>query len=306
MSDNANVIENEVPEDIQQLDDNVIVLPSGEALSMSEIYPISATENSKFVVMIGATGSGKTTLISFLYQIFLSPSRIKGYYFAGSKTLSAFEERSFYSRTVSYEATPDTIRTPRGLSNNILHIRILKKETSEITNLLLADISGEDYESVIGNTYAAKESFPIVSYAKSVVVLLDGNKLIKPRDRIDTIQQTIHLLKTFADSKLIRDDADIFLVISKFDLIKSRNDKELLTRINEITDKISEQVPNICNKLKLIKTAAMPNDENVVDIGYGVEDLLSCLLNRNILLKECTPIINMDSQFDLWKIRRLI
>lgn len=290
--------------DIQHFEQDLIMLPSGQALTAYETYPITASEKNNFVVVMGVTGSGKTTLISAIYQMFLLPNKIKNFYFAGSKTLSAFEERSFYSRTTSYGEQAETLRTPRGFNNNILHIRLLKKESSMISNILLADISGEEYESVIANTQAAKENFSLVKAAKSIVLLLDGGNLVRQLERFATVQQAIHILRTFSDSALIRKNANIIITISKYDLIEAAADVSILEYINTIVKIISSQIPDIANKLMLIKTAAMPQNETVVSIGYGIESLLENLTKEKMPTSTPESSYKTTSQFDLWEIRR--
>ena len=45
------------------LGDSVYFLPSGQALTLSDTYSISASERSRYVIVMGAVGCGKTTLI---------------------------------------------------------------------------------------------------------------------------------------------------------------------------------------------------------------------------------------------------
>ncbi len=288
-------------EDISH-DDNVYFLPSGQALTISDTYTISASEKSKYAIVIGAIGCGKTTLISSLYQQFLFPDKDNGFLFAGSQTIMAFEERSFFTRTTSYLNEPDTQRTPRGLSNNILHLRLLKKDVNQFINLMLIDISGEEYDNIIGNIKEAEENLSIIRFAKSIVVLIDGEKLAQIRERAATIQQTINLIKTIFNSKLITDGAEIILVISKYDLlaIEGINAEELS---NDILNKVSMQIPDLSDRLNSLYTAAMPKDESVVKAGYGVKELLKIIANNSPVTNKIGKTYDVTSQFDLWGIR---
>lgn len=283
-------------------DDNVYFLPSGQALTISDTYPISASEKSKYAIVIGAIGCGKTTLISSLYQQFLFPNEDNEFFFAGSQTIMAFEERSFFTRTTSYLNEPNTQRTPRGLSNNILHLRLLKKDVNQFINLMFIDMSGEEYDNIIGNIKEAEENLSIIRFAKSIVVLIDGEKLAQIRERAAVIQQTINLIKTIFNSKLITDGAEIILVISKCDLLTTGeiNAEELS---NDIINKVSMQIPDLSDRLNSVCTAAMPKDESVVKAGYGVKDLLKIIANNSPVTNKIRKTNDVTSQFDLWGIR---
>jgi len=153
-------------------------LPTGRELTAEDTYPLTATEKSRFFVIIGATGSGKTTLVTAIYHTFLKGNSKERYLFAGSKTLAAFESRSYYVRTASMRTNVEMRRTPRGSIDSILHLRLKECRTGSINNLLFSDFSGEDYSAVSANVVAAKEDFQIVKAARQIVVLLDGEKMI--------------------------------------------------------------------------------------------------------------------------------
>ena len=51
-------------------DFQMVSLPMNEELMPEDTYPITASEESKFFVIIGGTGSGKTTLITSMYHLY--------------------------------------------------------------------------------------------------------------------------------------------------------------------------------------------------------------------------------------------
>ena len=287
-------------------EDSTYILPSGQALTISETYSIAASEKSIFTIAIGATGCGKTTLISSLYQLFLFPNKSSHFYFAGSQSIMAFEERAFFTRTASYLNNPTTPRTPRGINDNILHLRLLNKGTNNIINLLLIDMSGEEYENIIGNIEAAEKNLSIVKFAKSITVLLDGEKLIQLRERNATIQQAINLLKTIFDSGLICNEAKIIFVMSKYDLVLGTPELNAEVLSNDIIDKASKQIPDLANRFKLFQVAAMPQNESLCNSGFGVENLLEQLMENQFIPETHIDMTDTDSQFDLWGIRSKI
>ena len=80
------------------------LLMIGTELSGQDIYQIAASEKTQMFVIIGATGSGKTTLVTSIYHLLLSGSNITDFLFAGSNTLAAFEKRAFSLRTSSMQS----------------------------------------------------------------------------------------------------------------------------------------------------------------------------------------------------------
>lgn len=303
-NDHAVTYAEATPIDQDNAESQMYPLPTGSALKALDTYPITASEKSFFVVIMGAIGSGKTTLITSIYQLFLREELSDDFFFAGSKTLMAFEERAYYTRINCDGVVSETARTPRGLTDNILHIRLENRHTKEFLNLLLSDFSGEDYDSVSANPIAAKESFSIVKSATSLIVLLDGCKIANLRTRYSEVQKAIHILRTFYDSKLIRTNAEILLALSKYDVIKGSDEDELETYVDSIIDEFSEQLPCLKTQFKIIKIAAMPNSEDKVPIGYGISEMLLQVTEEKYLVDIERKITDkLFSQFNLWKER---
>lgn len=280
-----------------------IPLPSGEELSHKETYPIMATEKSKFIVIIGAAESGKTTLITSLYQQFLKKEISKKYHFAGSQTLMAFEDRAYLTRIQSQQAQPDMKHTQRGSLDKILHLRIKNLNMQTFENLLFTDVSGEDYESVIGNTDAAKEDFPTVYSAHCIVLLIDGKKFLNERYQDSVIQKSINILKTFQNANLLNEKSKIIVTVSKYDLIAKENNEDLILAVKNVLDKFFKQLPEIKNNLQWHRIAAMPCRDDKNYIGYGLDTLFELLLSQQDK-PECEKKTHtMESQFNLWEMR---
>lgn len=297
-----NTVDN-IPEDDNDDDDRVQVvqLPIGVELTAEDTYPITATEKSNFFVIVGSTGSGKTTLVTSIYHSFLSGKFEDKYLFAGSKTLAAFEERAFYLRTVSMRSCVEMRRTPRGSIDDILHLRVKTLETGKIVNLLFSDFSGEDYSSVSANVDAAIEYFQIVGSASHLVVLLDGEKIASKRYRLAELQQMIHVLRAFMDGQLIKEKTKIIIAVSKYDLVLAKNDESPDNFTQTILDRIIEQMPDMKDRCTLHLIASMPNDTTRLAVGYGIDKLLDALIESpQRRTYEYVPP-PLKSQFNLWK-----
>src|SRR5205085_5639270 len=100
-----------------------IDLPKGKELNESAALNLAKSRPVQWIVLAGPSDSGKTTLLTSLYELF-QWRKVEGYAFAGSNTLPAFEERCYLSRRDSGNVTPHTPRTRyKGPHPEYLHLR---------------------------------------------------------------------------------------------------------------------------------------------------------------------------------------
>ena len=283
--------------------ESTIALPIGTELSGQDIYQIAASEKTQMFVIIGATGSGKTTLVTSIYHLLLSGSNITDFLFAGSNTLAAFEKRAFSLRTSSMQSHGEMMRTQRGSVDSFLHLRLKLTHTDEIRNLLFSDFSGEDFESVLANTEA--DEFGFIKAARHLIFLLDGEKIASKKYRYSELQQLIHMLRTFLAANLITKNNRIVVAVSKYDLIKKESTESLGRFMDGIQDEIVKQIPDIKDICTIQYIAPMPDDEKTLPTLYGLNDLLNSLLGYAKNEYTTCGIPSLSSQFNKWKVRRL-
>lgn len=286
---------------------SVISLPLGDSLTCEETYSISAVEPTSLVLLAGSTGCGKTTLVTSLYQQFLQ-SPLEQNFFAGSRTLQAFEKRAYLTRITSNQSAPQMQRTARGSLDSILHLRLWNSVQNKYKNLLLTDFSGEDYNSISANTTLAKEEFGIVKSAQVIVMLIDGEKISDNTNRHSEVQKSIHILRTLYDAELVNPNARIIIAISKYDLVfKQYNIKhEFKVFIENIPDKICKQVSHIKSQMEFCYIAAMPDDSKDIITGFGLKEFFNLLIdigNKNIYTS--SPTLTPTSEFNLFNERVL-
>jgi len=287
-------------------EETMIPLPMGRGLTLEDLYPISACEQTHFCVFAGETGSGKTTLLTSIYHQFLRSADAFPYLFAGSQTLMSFEERAFYLRITSNRSDAAMKRTPRRSDDNILHLRLKHPNQPQAVNLLFSDLSGENFEAIIGDVDVAKEEFSwIFRMAHRTVLLLDGAKLINVQQRQETIQRMIHLIRTLWDGHLIGEASKLILVVSKYDLIITKHDDNLIKKIDRIPDTVQRQLPGVSSQFAFHRIAAFADNNGDVESGCGIPELLTELLEapKGQLRPKPNPLIR--SQFNLWKGRIL-
>lgn len=276
-------------------------LSLGTELTLKDIYPISSSEFSKFLVLAGSNGCGKTTLITAIYQQFLTQP-LKRYYFAGSHTLQAFEERAFYTRLQSLQSSPNMKRTTTGSLDSILHLRLLDINNNNIKNLFMSDFSGEDFNRVSGDSALAKEDFSMLYQAHVFLLILDGEAISSKQYRNRELQKAIQLVRTFLDAGVLNPRAKIIVILSKYDLIHENLeiDTSLSVFIDSIITKISS-IPSFVSSIRLFKVAAMPEKKSNISQGYGLDKLMETFfkeedcVNFNVEYKS-----KSKSQFNLF------
>ncbi|SFM24019.1 TRAFAC clade GTPase domain-containing protein [Pelosinus propionicus] len=310
-NDDLELEENDKVIDIDQIKDEnvkdvIYELPFGNALTLKETYSITSVEDTRFIVVAGPSASGKTTLVTTFYQLF-QKGPVGSYYFAGSQTLLGFEQRAYYTRSSSKLSNPETPKTRRGISDSILHLKLLDSEKNKLHNFLLSDFSGEDYSSAVANVEIMREDFGVIKRADVIVVIIDGYRISNKKYRHSTIQKAIEMLQTMSAADVLSKSVIVEIVISKYDLIetKSAEDPNILEYVNEIEAKILGKVAKLPNNaIKFFKVAAMPQDATCCELGYGLLELLQSWTDVREIL-HMPEQVKLTSEFNKFQKRML-
>src|SRR5258706_5518388 len=116
-----------------------VVLPSGEALTEVQASEVARQGVTKVVVLAGPHDSGKTTILTSLFDGFLE-APVGNFLFAGSQTLTGFERRCHDSREDSGRRDPHTVHTQVTDVTELLHLRLAPAaKPAHRVNLLLSD-----------------------------------------------------------------------------------------------------------------------------------------------------------------------
>lgn len=274
-------------------------LPYGKALTLDEIYQITASEESKIIAFIGPFESGKTTIETTLYQMF-QRTPFCGLCFSDSATLSGYEERSFYTRLNSKNKTATTLRTSRFNDEIFLHMKLFDLKTKSKTNYLFADISGETIFSHKGNVTTLKENMPFLKAANDYTFVLDGKQLADKTFRNGSIDSMRNMARTIFDAELFTNCTCAQIIISKYDVIGASGDDNLKAvvdaSVRSLVSLVSKYIPDVT----VHHIAAMPQNEGF-DVGYGLEELLETWKQKkcqNSINIPCAPIGGLKSEFN--------
>lgn len=254
---------------------DIIDLPHGKALTMDETYKITSSRKVKFIVLAGPSDSGKTTLVTTIYHMFQKGS-LAGYWFAGSETLWGFEQRAYLTRISSGNASSQTPKTRRGISDAILHLRLCSCKSNVFQDLLITDFSGEDYKSVIGNVDFARSEFGVIKRADNIVLFIDGDLISQKSYRNGVELESLELLQTISDADLISNNTYVDILISKYDLVLQREtgDPSIRSFINNLIAKFNKRFSSHLGKLMFLNVAAMPDHTASLEIGHGLKSLI--------------------------------
>ena len=257
--------------DQQSADSGLVRLPGGAALTSIDAGAITARYRSGAVVVAGPHGSGKTTILTTLYDQFqMGP--FGHWAFAGSETLLAFEERCHDSRLASGRSTAETVRTSGGSHETWLHLGLRSKESTEHRiDLLLSDLSGEVFERILSQPERITE-LTYLRRADHVAVVVDGDLIANSETSHGVRHTTYLLLRTLLESKTLGPTTRLEVVLSKLDRLLAQGWTEAQFA-NEVIPEWTDMARSHSVDLSLHLTAARPLGDEV-PWGRGMAELL--------------------------------
>lgn len=251
-----------------------IQLSSGKSLTLTQTYDITAKEETTLVVLVGPSESGKSTIETTLYQLF-QRGEVSDYYFAGSKTIQGYEQRSFYTRLASNRSMPSTPRTPRS-GEGFLHLKLWNYKKNKYHNFLFADLSGENLVSSIGDTKSMIKEYEFVKHADFIVAVIDGASISNKKKRNGSLEKIGLLLRTIGDAGLVNERANMQVIFSKHDIVDGRKLDDLMIDpfIERVKKKLNGILEGYGKEISYFDVAAMPENSDKFSVGHGVDDLL--------------------------------
>lgn len=250
-----------------------IDLYGGMELEYQSSLRITLADLARVIVLAGPNDSGKTTLLTSIYEHFLCKP-LAGYMFAGSETLRAFEYRCHLSRVDSQRDNEDTERTKSFSEQTMLHLCV-RDEAFEhkVQHLLLSDIRGELFVQAMNSTTDCQR-IKVLKRADHICIIVDGAKLAELNSRNQATVSAKQSLRSFLESGMISSDTYVDVLFTKDDVIKTTeeqfNTSEFLNSFEkEMTEKYGSQV----RRIRFLRIAARP-DEGLA--SYGLVELFSC------------------------------
>jgi len=251
-----------------------INLPRGKELTDVEALELAKSRPMQWIVLAGPIDSGKTTLLTSLYELF-QWKKVKGFAFAGSTTLPAFEERCYLSRRDSGNVVPRTQRTLyKGPDPEYLHLRIRSTTgLRSVTDFLFTDVSGELFEHARDSVTECKEML-FLKRAHHFLLFLDSARGVQ-QGRWAMVDDCKALLRSCMDSEMIWEDCVVNVLWSRFDyfMAKEAEDGHKQFR-SEVEKEFRKTFARLGPRLKFSEIAARPLEKPDLHFGHGVQALL--------------------------------
>lgn len=158
-------------------DDVLRSLPASRTLGIAQVNAITESRPACLVGIVGLAGAGKTAALVSAYLL-LSNGSFKGFSFADSDTLRAFEEITRASRTWQKGNPPEQITVHTTLSNDreagFLHLRLRRDEDDRIFDMLLPDLPGEWSRALIDRDDT--DRFAFLGASSVIWIMVDGRQ----------------------------------------------------------------------------------------------------------------------------------
>lgn len=264
--------EAEEPDTPLALPEPTIALASGEALDRVKTSSLQRRNVSRSIGLIGPNDSGKTSLISGVFDL-LQEGPIAGAAFAGSSTLVGFEKVCHLARVASLRDAPHTERTSRGADATFFHLD-LHQEDVGLTSLFISDRSGEDYLAITDQLSLADQFFEI-RRADCITLLVNGAQLADSKLRHEVKAATPQIVDALVEARAIRKGCRLAVVLTKKDsVVVSQHSARVQKDFDDLVASICSAHSTYLGEVTPFVVAASPQDCQHVVRGEGVAELL--------------------------------
>jgi hypothetical protein len=284
-----------------EVDRDWVKLPRGDLLSIEEADELLRWRSAFLVAVVGERKSGKTTLITEIYERFLR-GPFADQLFSYSQTLLGFEKKSYPSRADSRGEKPDTVRTSTQDGLRFFHLGLVSYSNRNRGDLLITERAGEAYRSARDRP-SESNSLLELAKARTVVFILDGERVFDDKTRAEAFASIRGMVRAFSDAGTIGAGAAVQLVTTKFDLLKGDEAAGALTALSEFEERFVRSYSDRFAKITHWRTAAR-DPEGKMEPAWGIPAVLQSWLDppppRSLL--STTP--QLDDEFDRLLLRR--
>jgi hypothetical protein len=257
---NSNILENDavttIDTELLDEEENYFHVGEGNALSQEELFRFSIRTKVNTILVAGAFESGKTTLATMMYFLFLE-GRNKNLWFSGSVTMKGFRERSNYLVYGSGKPTAETKRTSVDAKDLYLHLAVADNQNKKY-NLFFTDASGEKFNE--NNIKEVAEDF---LESRHVIVVVDGKKLSDARLRGGEMYSLKILLHQMLNLKIITSNTMLQVVCTKKDCIVNSDEYGYILGFwKDETEKILSDYKSYVHSINFYMISAMQIDDD--------------------------------------------
>lgn len=254
----------------------LIDLPSGEALTERQAADVTREDTAKVVIIAGPYNSGKTTMLTSLYEAF-QDAPFANYLFRGSRTLVGFEKRAHLGRIEAGDVEAKTSHTSVGEGVVFLHLALasLDELGFEHASLLLSDISGELFRHVRDSTQAAKE-ISALQRADHLCIVIDGERIASEEGRQVARNDSRSILRSIMEANVLPSEAVIDIVFTKWDLVVQATEADVSGYLSKFIDGTKQALASLVSthNVKFHEVAARPSKSAKTPFAHGLPTLL--------------------------------
>jgi energy-coupling factor transporter ATP-binding protein EcfA2 len=279
-----------------------VSLPRTELFETGDADRLLRRKDANVIAIIGERGSGKTTLVSAIYERLLK-GRFAQHAFAFSKTLSGFERRSYLSRASSGRAQPSTPRTSARDGLLFFHLSLSKEQDpSAHVDLLISERAGETYRKARDEPVTAKNLIE-VEKADYVVFVIDGGRLADPKLAAEVTASVRGLIRVLRDQGLIGTNTHVQVVATKMDLLEKETATAALQQLRVFQTRLSTSFASGFRSFSHFEVTAR-DPAGLVEVAQGVDALLSAWTTpRTPKIFPDPPLPALVSEFDRLLVR---
>jgi GTPase SAR1 family protein len=292
------VLSEENNEEQNNEEKNFIELPedkiyfSGDALLIEECNKVTSSSLTRLIVLAGSAKSGKTTLLASLFQLFQDKNSFVNYKFAGSLTLIGLEKRCFKSRIASERDVAETDRTIKLEYDEFIHLKV--KGGTKKVSLLFTDVSGEKFKD-LSNSQDECRKFDLVKRADHFALFIDAFLLSDITTRQTTKTNSLGILRSLIESKMLSEHTYIEVIFSRWDLLLQRENYEDHKKfIESLKQTIIEKFQSTHKRIRFFEIASRPASAKGLDFGYGIDKILPEWVEKSPYIPEELEIPKTD------------
>lgn len=278
-----------------------IRLPSGEGLDDIEAAKVAAAGQARVVIIAGPYGSGKTTILTALFDAF-QEAPFANFTFRGSRTLIGFEQRCHLGRVESGQNVAETAHTSVREGVVFLHLDLAFDRGTHLAHrhLLLSDISGELFRE-ISDSADGIDGVRALSRADHLCIVLDGEKLAGKATRHAALTESRTILRSILESNRLSKLCQIDMIISKWDIVTEAVNQDQSGATAKYIEDAVETMRSLSSEYKFeaFKVAARPPVDAKTPFAHGLPTLLRSWMdapNENEVGQSYSPFVPLQRQ----------
>jgi hypothetical protein len=273
----------------------LVDLPSGEALTSAQAAEITRDHVSKVIIIAGPLGSGKTTILTSLFEAFLE-APFANYLFRGSRTLIGFERRCHLGREESGSESADTTHTSVREGIVFLHLDLAPSDWPEFEHehILLSDISGELFRRLRDSSDTVKD-FPAFRRANHLCLVLDGEKIAHRDQRHVARNDSRSILRSLIESGMIASGCVIDVAFTKWDAVVEAMGAGMAEEITGFIESTKSTLQALSKdfEFRFHEVAARPAKEAKVPFAHGLPTLLRSWMEHDNIPAVRIPVFSI-------------